>query len=50
MLMIQDRNLTSHSYNRVTADAIAAQIISSYLPCFQQLSQRLELRRLEEKK
>ena len=48
MLMIQDRNLTSHSYNRATADAIAAQIINSYLPCFQQLSQRLKLRVLEE--
>jgi hypothetical protein len=31
-LMIQDRNLTSHSY----------------LPCFQQLSERLKLRVLEE--
>ncbi|MCP9789059.1 nucleotidyltransferase substrate binding protein [Cyanobium sp. Maggiore-St4-Cus] len=48
MLMIQDRNLTSHSYNRATADAIAAQILNSYLPCFQQLSQRLKLRVLEE--
>ena len=48
MLMIQDRNLTSHSYNRATADAIAAQIINSYLPCFQQLSQRLKLRVIEE--
>ena len=48
MLMIQDRNLTSHSYNRATADAIAAQILNSYLPCFQQLSQRLKLRVLED--
>ena len=48
MLMIQDRNLTSHSYTRATADAIAAQILNSYLPCFQQLSQRLKLRVLEE--
>ena len=48
MLMIQDRNLTSHSYNRATADAIAAQILNSYLPCFQQLSQRLKLRVIEE--
>ena len=48
MLMIQDRNLTSHSYNRATADAIAAHILNSYLPCFQQLSQRLKLRVLEE--
>lgn len=49
MLMIQDRNLTSHSYNRATADAIAAQIVNSYLPCFQQLRERLELRLVEEK-
>ena len=48
MLMIQDRNLTSHSYNRATADAIAAQVLNNYLPCFQQLSQRLKLRVLEE--
>jgi nucleotidyltransferase substrate binding protein (TIGR01987 family) len=48
MQMIQDRNLTSHGYNRATADAIAAQIIGSYLPCFQQLRDRLELRRLAE--
>ena len=48
MLMIQDRNLTSHSYNRATADAIAAQVLNNYLPCFQQLSQRLKLRLLKE--
>jgi nucleotidyltransferase substrate binding protein (TIGR01987 family) len=29
MLMIQDRNLTSHSYNRATADAIAAQVLNN---------------------
>lgn len=48
MLMIQDRNLTNHSYNRATADAIAAQLLNNYLPCFQQLSQRLKLRLLKE--
>jgi nucleotidyltransferase substrate binding protein (TIGR01987 family) len=47
MLMIQDRNLTSHTYNRSTADAIAAQIVASYLPCFQQLRSTLQ-QRLEE--
>jgi hypothetical protein len=46
--MIQDRNLTSHTYNRATADAIGDQIISSYLPCFQQLRASLEQRLLEE--
>jgi nucleotidyltransferase substrate binding protein (TIGR01987 family) len=48
MQMIQDRNLTSHSYNRSTADAIAEQIIHSYLPCFLKLRQRLEQRIVEE--
>ena len=47
MLIIQDRNLTSHTYNRSTADAIAAQIVASYLPCFQQLRSTLQ-QRLEE--
>jgi nucleotidyltransferase substrate binding protein (TIGR01987 family) len=47
-LMIQDRNLTSHTYNRATADAIGQQILSRYLPCFQQLRTRLEQRQLEE--
>ena len=31
-----------------TADAIAEQIINSYLPCFQQLRQRLKQRIAEE--
>jgi nucleotidyltransferase substrate binding protein (TIGR01987 family) len=48
MLMIQDRNLTSHSYNRATADAIAEQIVNGYLPCFKQLRQRLNQRIVEE--
>lgn len=48
MLMLQDRNLTSHTYNRATADAIAVQIFDCYLPCFQQLRSRLEQRVQEE--
>ena len=48
MLMIQDRNLTSHTYNRCTADAIAAQIVKLYLPCFQQLRSTLEQRLKQE--
>jgi len=48
MLMLQDRNLTSHTYNRATADAIVAQIIDFYLPCFQQLRSRLDQRVQEE--
>jgi len=48
MLMIQDRNLTSHTYNRSTADMIAEHIVSSYLLCFQQLRLRLQRREQEE--
>jgi nucleotidyltransferase substrate binding protein (TIGR01987 family) len=48
MLMIQDRNLTSHTYNRSTAEAIADHISGSYLPCFQQLRNRLNQRLREE--
>jgi nucleotidyltransferase substrate binding protein (TIGR01987 family) len=48
MLMIQDRNLTRHTYNRSTADAIAQNISGMYLACFQQLSRRLEQRMREE--
>ena len=44
MLMIQDRNLTSHTYNRATADAIAANIQHHYLSCFQSLRTRLQIR------
>jgi nucleotidyltransferase substrate binding protein (TIGR01987 family) len=48
MLMIQDRNLTSHTYNRATADAIGAQILQSYLPCFLALRLTLEKRLQQE--
>ena len=48
MLMIQDRNLTSHTYNRATADAIAANIQQHYLNCFQSLRTRLQIRLEEE--
>ena len=48
MLMIQDRNLTSHTYNRATADMIAEHIASNYLPCFQQLRLRLQRREQED--
>ena len=47
MLMIQDRNLTSHTYNRSTAEAIATNISTRYFSCFRQLNRRLE-QRLEE--
>ncbi len=44
MAMIQDRNLTSHSYNRATAAAIASHIRERYLTCFRQLRTTLEKR------
>jgi nucleotidyltransferase substrate binding protein (TIGR01987 family) len=44
MRMIQDRNLTSHTYNRATADQIAAQVAEHYLGCFQHLRARLRQR------
>ena len=42
MLMIQDRNLTSQTYNRATALDIEAHIQGAYLSCFQALRTRLE--------
>jgi hypothetical protein len=46
MLMVQDRNLTSHAYNRSTAEALAANIMGMDLPCFQQLRGKFETRLL----
>ena len=48
MLMIQDRNLTSHTYNRSTALDIEAHIRGAYLHCFQAPRTRLERRLAEE--
>ena len=48
MLMIQDRNLTSHTYNLSTAEAIAANIVDRYLPCFKDLHARLQQRQVDE--
>ena len=48
MLMIQDRNLTTHTYNRATAEGIAGNIRERYRPCFQQLRVRLEERQRQE--
>ena len=39
--MVRDRNLTSHVYNRSTAEAITGNISGNYLPAFQGLRQRL---------
>lgn len=41
MQMVQDRNLTSHTYNQARAEQIAANIQERYLRCFQDLRQRL---------
>ena len=48
MLMIQDRNLTTHTTNRATAEAIAGNICERYRPCSQQLRVRLEERQRQE--
>ena len=48
MLMIQDRNLTAHTTNRATAEAIASNIRERYRPCFQQLRVRLDDRLRQE--
>ena len=48
MLMIQDRNLTTHTHNRATAEAIAGSIRERYRPCFQQLRVRLKERQRQE--
>ena len=42
MAMVNDRNLTSHVYNRSTAEAISGNISERYLPSFQALRQRLQ--------
>jgi nucleotidyltransferase substrate binding protein (TIGR01987 family) len=48
MLMIQDRNLTSHTYNPATARQIGDNIRGRYLACFQALRDRLQVRLEEE--
>ena len=44
--MVQDRNLTSHTYNRATAEQVSQQVEGRYLLCFRELrlllSQRLQ--------
>jgi nucleotidyltransferase substrate binding protein (TIGR01987 family) len=48
MAMVNDRNLTSHVYNRSTAEAITANISNRYLLAFQSLRTRLEALAAEE--
>lgn len=42
--MVQDRNLTSHTYKRSTAEQVSQQIATRHLPCFQELRQVLAQR------
>lgn len=37
LAMVQDRNLTSHTYNRATAEQVTEQVGARYLPCFREL-------------
>ena len=41
LAMVQDRNLTSRTYNRSTAEQVSQQLEVRYLPCFQELRQVL---------
>ena len=42
MDMIANRNRTSHTYNKATADAIVCAVLERYFPLFEQLEKRLE--------
>lgn len=42
MQMIQSRNLSSHTYNRATAEQLAGNILGSYFDQFRKLKVRLE--------
>lgn len=44
LAMVQDRNLTSHTYNRSTAEQVSQQVEARYLPCFRELRQVLSQR------
>ncbi|MCF8133608.1 MAG: nucleotidyltransferase substrate binding protein [Synechococcus sp. Tobar2m-G35] len=42
--MVQDRNLTSHTYNRATAEQVSREVEERYLPCFRELRRTLNQR------
>jgi nucleotidyltransferase substrate binding protein (TIGR01987 family) len=42
-LMLRDRNLTSHTYNRSVADEILERLFRDYVPCFRQTLDRLRV-------
>jgi len=50
MDMIKSRNLTSHTYNEETAQAIAQAVCLSYFPEFNQLVATMERLKAEETK
>ena len=43
MKSIEDRNLSSHDYDRLTAEAIYAKIVGTYLPLFNQFEQTMSI-------
>jgi nucleotidyltransferase substrate binding protein (TIGR01987 family) len=42
--MVQDRNLTSHTYNRATAEQVSREVEDRYLACFRELRRTLNQR------
>jgi nucleotidyltransferase substrate binding protein (TIGR01987 family) len=44
LAMVQDRNLTSHTYIRSTAEQVSQQVEVRYLPCFRELRRELSQR------
>jgi nucleotidyltransferase substrate binding protein (TIGR01987 family) len=44
LLMVQDRNLTSHTDNRATAEQLSREVEEHYLPCFRELRRTLNQR------
>ncbi|MDL2355992.1 MAG: nucleotidyltransferase substrate binding protein [Pseudomonadota bacterium] len=48
LMMLSDRNRSSHTYNEATADAIVAHIHGAYMELFRQLSAKLEGHLLDE--
>lgn len=42
--MVQDRNLTSHTYNRASAEQVSREVEDRYLPCFRELRRTLNQR------
>lgn len=41
MKSIEDRNLSSHDYDRLTAEAIFVKVVGTYLPLFNQFEQTM---------